>query len=270
MNTVTRSSQELSVQNSVQANVEYTVIDRKTAKAKNLNKFFTGVKCNNGHFSQRYVGDGKCVKCVSERNYKRYDKDERKQRHNKYYIENSHTVKNYQLKNRTHILEKKKEYRNRKRDELNSKKREWNKRKKKHIKEYKNRNKDYIKIKSKEYYQKNKYRIGVRTKLYNIKNPMGQFVRGTLRRIERAKGAQRLKRASAELGYSQDDFIRHITSKFKKGMSWEKRNEWHIDHIKPISVFLKEGVTDVKVINALSNLQPLWAKENMEKYNKWQ
>jgi hypothetical protein len=53
---------------------------------------------------------------------------------------------------------------------------------------------------------------------------------------------------------------------FDVGMSWANRSEWHIDHIKPLSLFAKEGVYDLNIINALSNLQPLWAKDNLEKH----
>jgi len=39
-------------------------------------------------------------------------------------------------------------------------------------------------------------------------------------------------------------------------MSWENHGEWHIDHIKPVSSFDKD--TPMNIVNALSNLQPLW------------
>jgi hypothetical protein len=50
-------------------------------------------------------------------------------------------------------------------------------------------------------------------------------------------------------------------------MCWENYGEWHIDHIRPISSFDKND--DPKIINALSNLQPLWALENYIKSNKF-
>lgn len=38
--------------------------------------------------------------------------------------------------------------------------------------------------------------------------------------------------------------------------------KWNIDHIKSIAAFAKEGITDLKIINALSNLRPLDSVEN--------
>ena len=58
------------------------------------------------------------------------------------------------------------------------------------------------------------------------------------------------------LGYSALDLKNHITSLFTDGMSWDNHGEWHIDHIKPVSKFDKE--TPMSIVNALSNLQPLW------------
>jgi len=40
-------------------------------------------------------------------------------------------------------------------------------------------------------------------------------------------------------------------------MNWGNYGEWHIDHIKPVSSFDK--TIPINVVNALSNLQPLWA-----------
>lgn len=48
-----------------------------------------------------------------------------------------------------------------------------------------------------------------------------------------------------------------------------KDKAWHIDHIFPIKAFLDRGITDMKIINALDNLQPLEALENMCKNAKY-
>jgi (p)ppGpp synthase/HD superfamily hydrolase len=50
-----------------------------------------------------------------------------------------------------------------------------------------------------------------------------------------------------------------------------KDSNWHLDHIFPIQAFLDYGITDVKIINRLDNLQPLSQQQNHEKkdrYNK--
>lgn len=68
------------------------------------------------------------------------------------------------------------------------------------------------------------------------------------------------------IGCSVDDFKVYIESKFMVGMSWDNYGEWHIDHIIPISSALSEE--DLKSLNHYSNLQPLWAFDNVSKGNR--
>lgn len=66
-------------------------------------------------------------------------------------------------------------------------------------------------------------------------------------------------------GYLSGDLKSYIESLFLDGMSWDNHGEWHVDHIKPVSKFIEDGIYDPAKINALSNLQPLWARDNWAK-----
>lgn len=68
------------------------------------------------------------------------------------------------------------------------------------------------------------------------------------------------------LGYTVFDFKDHIEKQFINGMSWENMNEWQIDHIIPMSTAKTED--DVIRLNQLSNLRPMFAKENNLKKDK--
>lgn len=59
------------------------------------------------------------------------------------------------------------------------------------------------------------------------------------------------------LGYSYNELKFYLEKLFLPGMSWNNYGEWHVDHIKPLHSFSKNE--KVSVVNALSNLQPLWA-----------
>lgn len=76
------------------------------------------------------------------------------------------------------------------------------------------------------------------------------------------------KTMAEKLGYESNEFRSHIEKQFVDGMSWDNHGEWHIDHIRPISSFYKDNITDPMIINSLSNLQPLWAFENLSKGSK--
>lgn len=65
------------------------------------------------------------------------------------------------------------------------------------------------------------------------------------------------------LGYTPAELKAHIEKQFTRGMTWENRPNWEVDHIIPISTAACEA--DVIALNQLSNLRPLWAADNNRK-----
>ena len=61
----------------------------------------------------------------------------------------------------------------------------------------------------------------------------------------------------------------YLESKFIDGMSWENYGlyGWHIDHIIPLSSAKTED--EFYKLCHYTNLQPLWAKDNWKKGNKF-
>jgi len=60
----------------------------------------------------------------------------------------------------------------------------------------------------------------------------------------------------------------HLEMKFKNGMSWGNYGQWHIDHMIPCSKFDLTHSEQQRKCFHFSNLQPLWAIENIVKSNK--
>jgi len=75
------------------------------------------------------------------------------------------------------------------------------------------------------------------------------------------------KSASTEamIGCTMAEFITHLESKFRDGMSWENRKLWHIDHIIPCAAFDLTKPEEQRKCFHYSNLQPLWARDNLVK-----
>lgn len=73
------------------------------------------------------------------------------------------------------------------------------------------------------------------------------------------------------VGYTLQELMDHLESKFRPGMTWANIGQWHIDHVKPLALFEFKGPDDpqFKEAWALDNLQPLWASENMSKGTKY-
>ena len=107
----------------------------------------------------------------------------------------------------------------------------------------------------KEYYQKYK-----NDPIFMLKKRFRQRI------YHYIKGNNKSKKTAEVLGCTYEEFKIHIESQFKNGMCWERLNEIHIDHITPIS--FATTVEEVYKLNHYTNLQPLWAKDNLTKYNK--
>lgn len=72
--------------------------------------------------------------------------------------------------------------------------------------------------------------------------------------------------------YTLDELKQHLESKFLLGMTWDNYGKygWEVDHIVPVNAFDFSSPDDpaFKECFALSNLQPLWAKDNLSKNDK--
>jgi hypothetical protein len=69
------------------------------------------------------------------------------------------------------------------------------------------------------------------------------------------------------LGCSIEFFTQYLQSQFTEGMTLENHGEWHIDHIKPISLAKSED--EIYLLCHYTNFQPLWALDNLKKKNKY-
>lgn len=69
-------------------------------------------------------------------------------------------------------------------------------------------------------------------------------------------------------GCTAEELKTHLESLFTEGMTWENygKHGWHVDHIRPVSSFTAE---EWEQINHYTNLQPLWAKDNITKSDNY-
>lgn len=76
-------------------------------------------------------------------------------------------------------------------------------------------------------------------------------------------GYKKKSRTHEILGCDFGFFKAHVERQFHKGMTWDNRSKWHIDHIIPMASAKTEG--DVIALNHFTNLRPIWAKDNISK-----
>jgi hypothetical protein len=90
-------------------------------------------------------------------------------------------------------------------------------------------------------------------------------IRSRVSKLIRQVNADKNNNFYEYLGCNKEEFINYFQAKFKEGMSWENHGEWHIDHIKPCASFNLLDDEEQKKCFHYTNLQPLWASENLSK-----
>ena len=110
------------------------------------------------------------------------------------------------------------------------------------------------------------YRIILKSDPVHI---LTQRLRYRLKKVLKYTGTKKTLSAIRLVGCSSSELLAHIQSTFKPGMTWENRRMWHVDHIKPCAAFDLTDVEQQKQCFHYTNLQALWAEENMSKGKKF-
>jgi hypothetical protein len=84
------------------------------------------------------------------------------------------------------------------------------------------------------------------------------------------KNNKKINHSIELLGCTPKELKQYLELQFKDGMSWDNYGlyGWHIDHIIPCSIFDMSDPVEQKQCFHYSNLQPLWAKDNLIKGDK--
>lgn len=86
----------------------------------------------------------------------------------------------------------------------------------------------------------------------------------------RAQGVIKTKDTTSLIGCPVAFLKSHLENQFLPGMSWENHSKlgWHIDHILPCKSFDLTDPDQQRACFHYSNLQPLWAEDNLRKSAK--
>ena len=97
---------------------------------------------------------------------------------------------------------------------------------------------------------------------------IAKSLRGRLRNL--VDYGMRLHPLRSLVGCSLDDLRVHIEKQFSEGMTWKNKGKWHIDHIRPCASFDLTDPEQQKQCFHFSNLQPLWARDNLRKAARYE
>lgn len=127
------------------------------------------------------------------------------------------------------------------------------------------------------YVKANKEKLTIQAKVWRDENrdyhkkrcaedPLYKFVqalRGHSSRAFKRIGQSKPIKTLHLLGCSWEEAKERFESLFQPGMTWSNHGEWHIDHIVPLAS--ATTIDEAKALNHISNLQPLWAVDNLIK-----
>ena len=173
-------------------------------------------------------------------------------------------------------------YRKKNRDKINARFKKWyqnNPEQRKKAKEYREKNKERILKYFEEYRKKPGYKEKFNLYMKNYMNnklktdpdfKLKMQLRHRIYLALKVKGISKSKRTMKLLGCTVEELWKHLESKFQPGMTKENYGKWHVDHIRPCASF---DLTDPKqqfICFHYTNLQPLWAKDNIRKGAKYE
>lgn len=144
-------------------------------------------------------------------------------------------------------------------------------------KRYRERHKDEIRKKAKIRAEKYKIKRNKQLAERKKKDPNYRIACNIRNRLRMALiGRQKVGSAVNDLGCSIEQFVFWLEQKFYDNkttgepMTWNNYgSKWHIDHVRPLASFDLTDMAQFLHACHYSNLQPMWAKENLEKGDKW-
>lgn len=123
-------------------------------------------------------------------------------------------------------------------------------------------------LKSKEDKRLSRLNYLKKVRATNVEFRLLQNMRVRIRRS--LKGTVKKSNSTTNLvGCSTEFLMEYLQNKFKVGMQWNNYGKgWHVDHIKPCASFNLLDPEEQKKCFHYTNLQPLWAFENVRKHAK--
>jgi hypothetical protein len=226
------------------------IITRQQALAQGLRHYFTGEPCRNGHVSIRGTRKWNCLECDRNHKAKERQRDPERVRANERRTAAKHRKSRLQATQR-----------------------------------WRERNQDRLK------YYGQAFRIRYRTDaefraqkqaVYNLhaqkqrdlktNRAISLNIKSRIYCAVLRGGARKTQPTTDLIGCTIEELRQHLQAQFTDGMNWDNygRTGWHIDHIRPCASFDLTDPEQQRQCFHYTNLQPLWAADNIRKGGKWQ
>lgn len=138
---------------------------------------------------------------------------------------------------------------------------------------YYRKNKENIILAYNKYLEKNKNKVRKTQRLNHAKRKKADIsyvlIKGLRARVSAAikRGGKKCNTTTELVGCTMSELTAHLEKQFTDGMTWDNYSfmGWHIDHIIPCASFDMSDIEEQKKCFHYTNLQPLWAKDNLKK-----
>lgn len=202
----------------------------------------------------------KCIKCNKKQKIDHFHTQKASRDGKSSYCKLCHKAYNQirRQKNKKKIKKQQKVYREKNRDRLNENRKLWGK-----------NNPDKVAINAKKYREKYRDKINKQRKKKrktNINFKLRTIISNRIR-MALVRGSKNSKSYDL-LGCSWEYLKLFLERQFLEDMTWDNYGQWHIDHIKPCCSFDLTDIEQQKLCFHYTNLQPLWATDNLKKSGK--
>jgi len=239
----------------------------KVCKDIKARRYYQNNKDKVQAYKKEWVNKNKDVVAKYRQKYQETNKEMLVGYRKDYYAANKEDIKaratKWQSENKEHRAQYHKEYREKNKEKLRLQK-----------KRYQQNNKEAISIKKANYQKVNRKKINEYRKAYNKNREKVDEIFKFKARVRSCifgafyrKGFTKRSKTAKLLGCTFEELNKHLIYTFEVNynLGWkeEYRKKLHIDHIIPLNIATTED--EVKQLNHYTNLQYLWAKDNMTK-----
>ena len=209
-------------------------------------------QCRSEYSKKRYINNKEHIDEIN-RQWRENNPERQKELSDAHYEKNKESIsehrKNRRVEHRDEILEREAVYRENNHESILEYHRTWRSDNEEHCREY-----------SRQYTTRRLAEDPLFKLLHNLRARVNMAIK--------AVSGEKAEKTMELLGCSVQHVRDHLESQFIEGMTWDNYGDWHIDHIRPCASFNLEDPEEQKKCFHWTNLQPLWAADNLAKSDR--
>tara|TARA_R110000765_G_scaffold363919_1_gene454117 strand:- start:1251 stop:1937 length:687 start_codon:yes stop_codon:yes gene_type:complete len=225
------------------------------------------MKKDNALMERDIIDTKRCARCQEEKpaTVEYFYRDAQKKC--RLYSQCKSCCKKWREENREKRLASKKKYREENREEIRATRLKHYQENREEVlaikKKWREKNPEKVRVKNKKYIRQRLQRDPVFRLLRNMRNGLWRCLSGRLKNSHTMQYVNMVP----------DELMDYLEGRFTEGMTRDNYGEWHVDHIRPLASFdftRPDKEEQLHMAWNYTNLQPLWAADNISKGAKYE